>query len=88
MPTSAQTRGLTDGDRAQVGGLHQAMGDAIERGLVHDRGLDDMGKGRRAKKNQWDSDEQLDWSQTVDPSRPLVNEAQSTYCRMPLFKRC
>ncbi len=34
---------------------------------------------RRAKQNQWDSDEQLDWDQPVDPSRPMVNEEQSVY---------
>jgi formamidopyrimidine-DNA glycosylase len=31
-------------DAAQVARLHSAMREAIERGLVHDRGLDDMGK--------------------------------------------
>ena len=52
---------------------------------VSDQKLEDL--YRRAKKNQWDSDEQLDWEQTVDPSRPLVNEAQNTYCRTPFFKK-
>ncbi|MBT4169739.1 MAG: hypothetical protein HOE05_16500, partial [Rhodospirillaceae bacterium] len=52
---------------------------------VSDQKLQDL--YRRAKQNQWDSDAQLDWEQTVDPSRPLVNEAQSTYCRMPFFKK-
>ncbi|MDP6183932.1 MAG: ferritin-like domain-containing protein [Gammaproteobacteria bacterium] len=42
---------------------------------------------RRAKQNQWDSDEQLDWDQPVDPSRPMVNEEQSVYSRMPFFQK-
>ncbi|MBT5192541.1 MAG: ferritin-like domain-containing protein [Rhodospirillaceae bacterium] len=52
---------------------------------VSDRRLEAL--YRRAKKNQWDSDELLDWDQTVDSSRPLVNEAQNTYCRMPFYQR-
>ena len=52
---------------------------------VSDPKLEDL--YRRAKQNQWDSDEQLDWNQPVDPSRPLVNETQNTYCRMPFFQR-
>ena len=52
---------------------------------VSDPKLEDL--YRRAKQNQWDSDEQLDWSQNVDPSRPLVSEEQNTYCRMPFYKR-
>ena len=52
---------------------------------VSDEKLEDL--YRRAKQNQWDSDEQLDWSVEVDPSRPMVNEEQSTYCRMPFFQK-
>ncbi|MBI3676595.1 MAG: ferritin-like domain-containing protein [Proteobacteria bacterium] len=53
----------------------------------------DFGKGKvedlykRAKQNQWDSDELLPWDTKVDPSNPLITDRSSMYHKMPFFHR-
>lgn len=42
---------------------------------------------KRAKQNQWDSDELLPWDTPVDPSKPLINDRSDTYHRMPFFSK-
>ncbi len=42
---------------------------------------------RRAKQNQWDSDQLLPWDTKVDPSSPLVSDRSSIYHRMPFFQK-
>jgi hypothetical protein len=53
----------------------------------------DLGTGRvedlykRAKQNQWDSDEILPWDTKVDPSNPLMTDRSSMFHKMPFFNR-
>lgn len=42
---------------------------------------------KRAKQNQWDSDEILPWDTPVDPSKPLINDRSDVYHRMPFFQK-
>jgi len=42
---------------------------------------------KRAKQNQWDSDEYLPWDTPVDPSKPMINNEADLYHRMPFFKK-
>jgi hypothetical protein len=42
---------------------------------------------KRAKQNQWDSDELLPWDTPVDPSKPLINARSDVYHRMPFFQK-
>jgi hypothetical protein len=42
---------------------------------------------KRAKQNQWDSDELLPWDTQVDPSKPLINDGSDIYHRLPFFKK-
>jgi hypothetical protein len=42
---------------------------------------------RRAKQNQWDSDQLLPWDTKVDPSSPLISDRSSLYHKMPFFKK-
>ena len=42
---------------------------------------------RRAKQNQWDSDEYLPWDTPVDPSKPMMRERLDVYHRMPFFSK-
>lgn len=42
---------------------------------------------RRAKLQQWNSDEILPWDTQVDPSNPLIADRSSLYPRMPFFKK-
>lgn len=42
---------------------------------------------RRAKQNQWDSDQLLPWDTPVDPSKPLINDRSDIYHRMPFFAK-
>ncbi|HWF75544.1 MAG TPA: ferritin-like domain-containing protein [Caulobacteraceae bacterium] len=42
---------------------------------------------RRAKQNQWDSDELLPWDTPVDPSKPLINARSDVYHQMPFFQK-
>jgi hypothetical protein len=52
-----------------------------------------LGKGKvedlykRAKQNQWDSDDVLPWDTLVDPSKPLMDDRASLFHRMPFFAR-
>lgn len=41
----------------------------------------------RAKQNQWDAMEILDWDHEVDPSKPLIGGADSVYSEMSFFKK-
>ncbi len=41
----------------------------------------------RAKQNQWDAMEILDWDYEVDPSKPLIGGADSVYSEMSFFKK-
>ena len=41
---------------------------------------------KRAKQNQWDSDDLLPWDTVVDPSRPLIANDSDIYHKMPFFK--
>lgn len=42
---------------------------------------------KRAKQNQWDSDDMLPWDTPVDPSKPLINDRSDPYHRMPFFNK-
>jgi len=42
---------------------------------------------KRAKQNQWDSDEYLPWDTPVDPSKPLINDRSDLYHQMPFFSK-
>lgn len=42
---------------------------------------------KRAKQNQWDSDEILPWNTMVDPSKPLVSDRASLFHQMPFFQK-
>jgi len=42
---------------------------------------------KRAKQNQWDSDELLPWDTPVDPSKPLINDRSDVYHQMPFFNK-
>lgn len=42
---------------------------------------------RRAKQEQWNSDQLLPWDTPVDPSKPLINDRSDTFHRMPLFAK-
>lgn len=41
----------------------------------------------RAKQNQWDAIEILDWDYEVDPSKPLIGGQDSVYANMSFFKK-
>lgn len=42
---------------------------------------------RRAKLDQWNSDQLLNWDTEVDPSKPMINDRSDVYHRMPFFQR-
>ena len=42
---------------------------------------------KRAKENQWNSDELLPWDTEVDPSNPLIADRSMLYPQMPFFKK-
>ncbi len=42
---------------------------------------------KRAKQNQWDSDELLPWDHEVDPSNPLIADRSSVYHKIPFFQK-
>jgi len=42
---------------------------------------------KRAKQNQWDSDELLPWNMEVDPSKPMISDRASLFHQMPFFKK-
>jgi P-aminobenzoate N-oxygenase AurF len=41
----------------------------------------------KAKQNQWDGEDKLDWSVEVDPSAPIVGEDRFIFNRVPFFQR-
>jgi hypothetical protein len=41
----------------------------------------------KAKRNQWDAEELLDWSVEIDPSAPIVGEDRFPFHRVPFFQR-
>src|SRR5262245_17907578 len=41
----------------------------------------------KAKQNQWDGEQQLDWSTEVDPSKPIVGEDRFAFLKMPFIQR-
>lgn len=41
----------------------------------------------RAKQNQWDAMEILDWDYEVDPSKPLIGGQDSVYSQMSFYKK-
>jgi hypothetical protein len=41
----------------------------------------------KAKQNQWDGEQQLDWSIEIDPSKPIVGEDRFLFHRVPFFQR-
>jgi hypothetical protein len=41
----------------------------------------------KAKQRQWDAERDVDWSRTIDPSRPLIDESQFVLDRLPLVQR-
>jgi hypothetical protein len=41
----------------------------------------------RAKQNQWDVMEILDWDYQVDPSKPLIGGQDSLYAKLPFFSK-
>src|SRR5262245_30199968 len=41
----------------------------------------------KAKQNQWDGEQQLDWSVEVDPSKPIVGEDRFMFLKMPFMQR-
>ena len=40
----------------------------------------------KAKQNQWDAEQQLDWSIEIDPSKPIVGEDRFLFLRMPFVQ--
>jgi len=41
----------------------------------------------KAKRQQWDAETDVDWSRDIDPSRPLLDESQLGYDRIPFMQR-
>jgi len=41
----------------------------------------------KAKRQQWDAEQLLDWNQTIDPSKPLVDDRQSAVMQIPFMQR-
>jgi len=41
----------------------------------------------KAKRDQWDAARDIDWSREIDPSRPLMDEAQMVVTRLAFFGR-
>jgi len=41
----------------------------------------------KAKQNQWDGEQALDWSVEIDPSKPIVGEDRFTFHKVPFFQR-
>ena len=41
----------------------------------------------KAKKSQWDAEQQIDWSQEIDPARPIIDEQRHFFLRLPFFQR-
>jgi len=41
----------------------------------------------KSKRLQWDAEVQIDWSQPIDPSKPIVEEGRFGFDRMPFMQR-
>jgi hypothetical protein len=41
----------------------------------------------KSKQRQWDAERDLDWSQEIDPSKPIVDERQFAFDRIPCIKQ-
>jgi hypothetical protein len=41
----------------------------------------------KSKRLQWDAERDLDWSQAVDPSKPLLDEGRFRFEQIPFFKK-
>jgi hypothetical protein len=41
----------------------------------------------KAKQNQWDGEQKLDWSVEIDPSKPIVGQDRFMFNRVPFFQR-
>ena len=42
----------------------------------------------KAKQNQWDAEQALDWTIEIDPSQPIIDETRNFFLRMPFFRSC
>jgi hypothetical protein len=40
----------------------------------------------KSKRRQWDAERDLDWSRPIDPSKPIVNERQFAFDRIPCIR--
>jgi len=41
----------------------------------------------KSKKAQWNAEQDIDWSIPIDPSKPIMDESQFMFDRMPLMKK-
>ena len=41
----------------------------------------------KSKRLQWNAETDLDWSRTIDPSRPVVDEGRFGFERVPFLQR-
>ncbi len=41
----------------------------------------------KAKRYQWDAEQEIDWTLEVDPSRPIVDEDRFGFDDIPFFQR-
>ena len=41
----------------------------------------------KSKQRQWDAEQDVDWSLPVDPSKPIVDDGQFLFDRLPSVKR-
>ena len=41
----------------------------------------------KAKQAQWDAERDIDWSRAIDPSKPIVDEGQFAFDRIPFLQR-
>ncbi len=41
----------------------------------------------KAKRHQWDAERLIDWEQDIDPSKPLIDDSQSTVMQLPFMQR-
>jgi len=42
---------------------------------------------RKAKQHQWNAEDQLDWSLSIDPSKPIIDERQNFLHRLSFFQK-
>ncbi|HXQ23001.1 MAG TPA: ferritin-like domain-containing protein [Candidatus Acidoferrales bacterium] len=41
----------------------------------------------KAKRFQWDAEQQIDWDQAIDPSKPLIDEDRSAVMQLPFMQQ-